>query len=215
MEKTTGSTAVPSAEAPATSPSPGHAESAALPTIEQFLPSIIHPLLKYTDFSSSIAARPNFNSLLHISQEIFEWIVHPYDTDAFDHMLQKHGLSQCYPLLIDNLCHGFPLGNMPNLTETVIIKNNRSFDEFQDDILDYINKEVVAGRMSGPFSKEDIEQTLCGLFYSSPIIAVSQPQPGLPNKVRVCQHLSKSTRHVNSINSHISKDDFPTRFNTT
>jgi hypothetical protein len=42
-----------------------------------------------------------------------------------------------------------------------------------------------------------------------------QPQnPGEPDKARICRHLSKGTKDHASVNSYISKEDFPTRFDT-
>ena len=67
--------------------------------------------------------------------------------------------------------------------------------------------------MSGPFSHEETELILHGPFQSSPLIMAVQPQyPGVPDKLRVCWHLSKSTRAHPSVNSYIHKADFPTRF---
>jgi hypothetical protein len=104
---------------------------------------------------------------------------------------------------------------MPNITKTVILPQNPSFFEHTDAIQEYLRKEVAAGRMSGPYTREEVESTLRGPFYASPIIAVIQPQPGdIPDKIRICRHLSKSTKFHESVNSHIKKEDFPTRFDT-
>lgn len=171
--------------------------------------------LDYSDFSSSVSHRPSFDPSIHMHDDIFSRIIHPYNANAFEHFLQKHDLSRHYPLLVNNLHHGFPLGNMPEIRETIIIPNNRSFTEHADAILEYLRKEVASGRMSGPFTRDEVEKTLRGPFISSPIIAVVQPQPGdTPDKIRICRHLSKSTRAHPSVNSFISKDDFPTRFDT-
>lgn len=69
--------------------------------------------------------------------------------------------------------------------------------------------------MSGPFSKDDCEDILRGPFYSSPLIVITQSQGhGLPDKHRVCRNLSKGDAKagIDSVNSFINKDDFPTRF---
>jgi len=69
--------------------------------------------------------------------------------------------------------------------------------------------------MSGPFSQEMVECILRGPFQSSPLIVSVQPQgPDEPDKIRICRHLSKSTRNIRSVNSFISKHDFPTCFDT-
>jgi len=130
-------------------------------------------------------------------------------------MLEKHNLTSFYPLLVDNLQNGFPLGRMPPILQTVIIRNNPSFLEHADTIFEYLHKEVSSGRMSGPFSQDVVERILRGPFHSSPLIAAIQPQgPGEPDKIRICRHLSKSTKDDASVNSHIAKEDFPTRFDT-
>jgi hypothetical protein len=104
---------------------------------------------------------------------------------------------------------------MPKLTNTVILPQNPSFYEHTDVIQDYLRKEVASGRMSGPYTREEVESTLRGPFFASPIIAVVQPQPGnTPDKIRICRHLSKSTKLNDSVNSYIKKEDFPTRFDT-
>jgi len=104
---------------------------------------------------------------------------------------------------------------MPELHKTVIIANNPSFLEHADEIFEYLHKELSLGRMSGPFSQDVVERILHGSFYSSPFIAAVQPQlPGVPDKIRICRHLSKATQHHPSVNSHIAKEDFPTRFDT-
>ena len=72
---------------------------------------------------------------MDFSDDIFLKIIHPYDTDAFDHLLSKHRLTQFYLLLIQNLRNGFPLGEMPPLTDTVIFKNHPSMLLFLTNIL--------------------------------------------------------------------------------
>jgi hypothetical protein len=102
---------------------------------------------------------------------------------------------------------------MPKLLSTHIIPNHPSFFDHPQPINEYLTKEVTAGRMSGPFTQLEIEAILRGPFQSSPFIVSVQPQaPGEPNKIRVCRHLSKATKTIPSVNSFISKDDFPTRF---
>ena len=69
--------------------------------------------------------------------------------------------------------------------------------------------------MDGPFSHDEIELILRGPFFVSPLIVSVQPQGfGIPDKLRVCRHLSKSNKLTASVNSHIKKEDFPTRFDT-
>jgi len=153
---------------------------------------------------------------MHSDPSIFDMIVHPYDTDAFNRLLRLHDLYKLYPNLISNLRHGFPLGdNFPVLNSSNIIPNHPSFFDHIPHIDAYISEEIFNGRMSGPFSQERVERILRGPFQSSPLIVAVQPQaPGEPDKIRICRHLSKATKLIHSVNSFISKDDFPTRFDT-
>jgi hypothetical protein len=103
--------------------------------------------------------------------------------------------------------------NTTPLTETVILPNNPLTYPYMREIHDYLQKELLAGRMSGPFSREEVELILRGPFFSSPLIVDVQPQqPGTPDKIRICRHLSKGSKLHPSVNSHIRKEDFPTRF---
>jgi hypothetical protein len=69
--------------------------------------------------------------------------------------------------------------------------------------------------MDGPFSHNTITSILRGPFFVSPLIVSVQPQGlGMPDKLRVCRHLSKSNKLTPSVNSHTRKEDFSTRFDT-
>jgi len=205
-------TSVLSAATKDTTPSPGLAANNLL-AYEEFLSIARSPHLRYIDFSSSII--PRF-PLVNPSSEhslIFNRVSHPYNPDAFESFLLKHNLLSDYPLLPFNLRHGFPLGHMPSISSTVIIPNNPSVLPYMDTVSDYLRKELLTGRMSGPFSREEVELILLGPFQSSPLIVSVQPQePGTPDKLRICRHLSKATKIHASVNSHIRKEDFPTRF---
>lgn len=118
-------------------------------------------------------------------------------------------------MLVDNLRSGFPIGDMPRLEETVIIPNHQSCAEHSAVIDEYILGEISAGRMSGPFTRDRVELILGGPFFASPlIVAVQTQEPGTPDKLRVCRNLSKGTKFASSVNSHIAKESFPTRFDT-
>ena len=104
---------------------------------------------------------------------------------------------------------------MPRLSHTIIFPNNPSSLSHTQEIDDYLNTEMLAHRMSGPFSREEVERILRGPFQASPLIVSVQPQhPGAPDKIRICRHLSKASKAHVSVNSHIAKEDFPTRFDT-
>jgi hypothetical protein len=104
---------------------------------------------------------------------------------------------------------------MPPLVDTVIFKNHPSTLLHPDVINKYLTDEITAGRMSGPFPLLHVERILRGAIFCSPLlISVQIQQPGTPDKLRVCRHLSKGNKHTPSTNSHIQKEDFPTRFDT-
>jgi hypothetical protein len=200
----------------ATTPSPGSADLAPpLPTIEKFL-SFTTPIpLPYRNFSDTIIHREPDKDSFELPNSIFLKIIHPYDSDAFNSFLRKHNLLDFYPFLVTNLKEGFPLGEMPALTSTVIIPNHPSALQHPEVIDKYLTDEVVAGRMSGPFPCQQIRDLMYGDFFSSPLlISVQIQQPGTPDKLRVCRHLSKNDKNASSVNSHIKKEDFPTRFDT-
>lgn len=174
-----------------------------------------HSHLVYRDFTNVINFRPRLPSMSALDCEIFERIVHPYNICAFERLLSKHHLTSAYPLLSKNLTLGFPLGTLPALKHSIIIKNHPSVNRFPMIVEDYIEAEKKLGRMSGPFSQTEVERILRGPFYSSPFIVAEQEQgPNLPPKYRVCRHLSKDDpiSGTPSVNSFICKDDFPTRF---
>jgi hypothetical protein len=201
-------TSAPSVVKSLTMPSPGPAA----PTIEDFLAVSLPPRLSYSSFN--IIRRPAFDPNRHIEPHIFERIITPYDPDAFEFLLGKHNI-ESYPHLVHNLRHGFPLGDHPNLASTYIIPNHPSVFDYPEDIQKYLSTEIAADRMSGPYSSHQVEKILRGPFQSSPFIVSVQPQgPGEPDKIRICRHLSKATKYIASMNSFISKEDFPTRFDT-
>jgi hypothetical protein len=211
--KTSVSTSALFVGANLTTLSPGHAARDL--QLEAFINASLSDQLLYSDFSSSIIARPPLHDTSSKESLLFDRILHPYNADAFESLLQKHNLFNDYPLLPYNLRFGFLIGHMPPLSQTVIMANNPSTIIHSTTVSDYLTKEVSAGRISGPFSQEATEQILRGPFQSSPLIVSVQPQePGVPDKLRVCQHLSKMTKFHASVNSHIHKDDFPTRFDT-
>ena len=182
-----------------------------IPSLDLNLPP--HPTLTYTDFSSSINYHPFPPNTQPGDTEIFEWVTHPYNAEAFKSLLDQHQLTDQYSLLVDNLNHGFPIGNMPILKHTVIIDNHPSVADNLDVVYDYIATELDANRMSGPFSQSEAERILRGPFYCSPFIVATQDQgPLLPPKKRVCRNLSKGGIDIGSVNSYIDTDDFPTRF---
>lgn len=180
-----------------------------------FLAAATPPLLDYKDLTRYIIPRPLVHWDVLSCSNIFSRVVHPYNTDAFRRLLDQHDLIKAYPRLIDNLQYGFPIGNMPPISQSVIFPNHPSCITYKAAVDAYLAEEVAAGRMSGPYSKLETERILRGPFQSSPLIVSVQPQqPGTPDKLRVCRHLSKGSKLHPLVNSFIEKTDFPTRFDT-
>ena len=200
-------------------PGPAGCVQYGYPTVNQLNSSPLHTaphLLPYRDFSNTIVHRDSFLFAdTDITDDLFLRIVHPYDIAAFDRLLSKHDLTYFYSLLVPNLRHGFPLGKMPPLTDTVIFKNHPSTLIYADTVNKYLSDELLASRMSGPFPLHHVEKILRGSILCSPLlVSVQTQQPGMPDKLRVCRHLSKGDMFTPSMNSHIQKEDFPTRFDT-
>jgi hypothetical protein len=152
---------------------------------------------------------------LPLHQEIYSRITTPYDANAFDLLLKKHNLETKHPFLTENMRRGFPMGDFPILHQTTIFPNHPSCADHEEFIRTYLEEEVEAGRMSGPFSQEEIETILMGPFLCSPIIISVQLQnAGEPDKLRLCRHLSKGNKHQPSTNAYINKEKFPTKYNT-
>ena len=209
----------PSAVPNPTMPLPGSVDSSPLghqTAIDPLFLSIEPQFLHYRDFSDTIVHRDSLTTAdMDFSDDIFLKIIHPYDTDAFDHLLSKHCLTQFYLLLIQNLGNGFPLGKMPPLMDMVIFKNHPSTLLFSDIVDKYLADELAAGHMSGPFTLQCVENTLRGPIFCSPLlVSIQTQQPGMPDKLHVCWHLSKGDKNTPSMNSHIQKEDFLTQFDT-
>lgn len=148
--------------------------------------------------------------------EVFERIITPYDPANFFIELSRHNLLDRYPLLVRNLTKGFHLGRMPPILNTVIIPNHPSVAKHPEAVEEYIAEEKEAHRMSGPYTRQQLERIFGGPFVSAPfIVAESVQGPDKPPKLRVCRHLSKGGvdtegHWVEPMNSFYDKRDFPT-----
>ncbi|KAF7314726.1 hypothetical protein MKEN_00946600 [Mycena kentingensis (nom. inval.)] len=152
-----------------------------------------------------------------VDAEIYSRIVTPYVADAFETNLRELGIEDEFPHLVRNLREGFPIGDMPILDRTIIIPNHSSVDAHEDVVQAYVDKELAANRISGPFSEEETERILGGAFVSSPLLVSENEQgPGKPPKYRVCRNLSKESKKDGfpDINSFVEKESFPTSFDS-
>ncbi|KAJ3498213.1 hypothetical protein NMY22_g19622 [Coprinellus aureogranulatus] len=149
-----------------------------------------------------------------LPSRILNRICTPYDADAFDAIFDEHPqLRTESPHLTDKLRHGFPMGIFPDLKETVIFPNNKSIDQHMDFVDEYFKEEVESGRMSGPYSQEELEGILGGPFQCSPLsIDEKEVDGSFETKLRMCINLSKGTDEHPSVNSFSDKADFPTNY---
>jgi hypothetical protein len=210
---------VPSAATDHTSPSPGNVTPSLPPPsnnpkrLPQRARSPLHRIIPHFDFLKNLNPRQSPPGRLPKHEKIFSHIQTPYNPDAFDILLQKHDLTSSYPFLTRNLCNGFPMGEFPVLTKSVIFPNHPSCTNYDNEIRTYLEEEVVAGRMFGPFSQAEMQDIMKGPFQSSPLIIDVQPQPdGAPDKIRMCRHMSKRDKFHPSTNDYVDAFKFPTRF---
>ena len=87
---------------------------------------------------------------------------------------------------------------MPQLSHTVIIPNNTSCFEHTHAVSEYISKEVVASRMSGPYTRDRVDTILSGPFFTSPfIIAVQTQEEGV---AKIADRDLENNTNLNPIN---------------
>lgn len=105
------------------------------------------------------------------------------------------------------------MGVFPQLTETTVYPNNPSAEEHLDFIDEYFAEEVEAERMSGPYSKKEVEEILGGSFQCHPLsIDEKEIEGSFELKPRMCINLSKGTKSRPSANSYADKEEFPTHY---
>jgi len=143
---------------------------------------------------------------------VFRRVVTPYDPEAYNLFLKRFNLTEKYPNLVFNLQHGFPIGDIPPPTCTYIPKNHKSALDHIDVIRTYCEEEVALGRMSGPFSADEVFDILGRHFVSSPLGVVEKS--GEPGKFRVVRDLSYQNPDGYSVNGFLDSDDFPTEWGT-
>ncbi len=142
-------------------------------------------------------------------------IVTPYNADAYDSFFDLHpDLRRQYPTLVHKLKNGFSMGDFPDLEETVIWDNTRSVEERMEFVEEYFAEEVAAGRMDGPYSRQEVEEILGGPFQCSPISIDVTYKPDGTEKLRLCNNLSKRSKQHPATNDFIDTSKYPTRFDT-
>jgi len=136
----------------------------------------------------------------------------PYSASAFNHSLCTFSLLNQYPELVAKLSHGFPIGHITPLSNSLIPSNHPNVIDYHKDIRAYILDELRLGRFASPFTPLQLFSKISP-FRSSPFQIVAKP--GLnstPPKIQVCGNLSHRGLSGLSINDEINSDDFPTRW---
>jgi hypothetical protein len=138
----------------------------------------------------------------------------PYSAAAFFAYLHLSGLLPRYPELPFKLSFGFPIGPMPTLSQSYCPPNLSSALPHSVIIREAIEADLALGRLSGPFSKDQMESKF-GYFRTSPIQVSSKDDgPGTPIKHRICRNLSYRGHLGFSVNDFIDAASFPTRWDT-
>lgn len=140
-------------------------------------------------------------------------MITPYNAEAFQLYLDRLGLTQEFPDLVHSLLYGFKIG-VPRslLADNIIPPYFPSDGDVRID--EYLEEEIVAGRMSGPFTREELEKLL-GTFAASPVHVIETVDDEGNPKYRVVRNFSWVGRETGySVNDLIDSDEFPTEWGT-
>jgi hypothetical protein len=182
----------------------------------------LHNLVDHLSFSLDFIINdrlPYFDNLHleespHDADPDFSKIITPYSANAFHVYLSKAHLLDRYPELCFKLTHGFPLGNITDISTSFTPGNLASALPHRLFIQRYISDELNFGRFSGPFTQKELEAKI-GPFRSSPIqVDVKPGEAGGQSKLRCCRNLSFRGNLGFSINDDINSEEFPTRWGT-
>ena len=106
------------------------------------------------------------------------------------------------------------MGDFPSMQQTIIWPNNKSVIEHEAYLEEYFQEEADDGRMSGPFTQQELKAICGGHFHSSPIsVVVTLDEEGKEKKC-ICINLSKGTEELPSVNSFYDPKKYPTSFDT-
>ena len=135
--------------------------------------------------------------------------VTPLKAHSFKTLLTQLSLSERYPTLVHYISHGFPIGPMPPVCETIIQRNHISSSN--DITIAHSNflEEVKLSRMIGPITITEAQIILGSNFRTSPVGLV--PKANSPGKFRVIRDLSYCGSAAQSVNDLIPADR-PTRW---
>jgi hypothetical protein len=162
--------------------------------------------------TSALSAPPRTTPLSPANVSNYNKIVTPLSADGFDILLHRHNLTSRYPNLSWNLRNGFPLGEFNHLRESFNHPNHSNSNSVNDYILKYIQDEVSDGRMSGPFTWDELKKEARGEVIVSPLGAVDKA--GEPGKLRIIRDLSFKGKAPFSVNDKIDPDSYITKWTT-
>jgi hypothetical protein len=91
-------------------------------------------------------------------------VLSPFNPDAFEHILHKYNLLNQFLGLISQLCNGFSVFHTtPSLSSTFTPSNWSSAFEHSEFIDNYFAGETCLGRISGPSSREQVQEIFAPL----------------------------------------------------
>jgi hypothetical protein len=136
-------------------------------------------------------------------------IVTPMSADAFDSILAATNLTYKYPKLASKIRNGFPIGDPDAPKKTTILENHFHHPDDSAVIREYLDAETAKGHMTGPFTKEEMDNAIGGVTWvASPVMVVRTPgEHGGPEKTRVVINSSKKNDDGISVNEQLHCDD--------
>ena len=186
-----------------------------------FCGSADHHMLKFSckknapDLPISTPPPPPNPSFSYSHPDILYKFCTPYNPNAFEQFLIDFlSLHKCFDGLPLKLRKGFNMGDFPAMTKTTIFPNSPSVEDHRDFLDEYFAEEVREERMSGLFSKEEMEGICGGFFQSSPLSTMLSLDEDGNVKKRLCCNYSKEGSNSPSANSFIDLLKFPTKFDT-
>ncbi|TFY75818.1 hypothetical protein EWM64_g8195 [Hericium alpestre] len=114
---------------------------------------------------------------------------------------------------LHKLIHGFPIGIQDSiLPDPIIPPYCPSADDINID--QYLLEELEEGRMSGPYSRSEMEEICGGFFAACPVHAVVTIDENGKVKWHIVRNISYKGDAGYSSNDLVDSDDFPTRWGT-
>ena len=139
----------------------------------------------------------------------------PYVPDMWKAALHAANIHNRYPTLIQDITFGFPIGfNLSKLSFTFLLPNLPSALLQPEFIHQELHAERQAGRMAGPFTKDEAHVVFRGHFRTAPLGLIKKPYKDKPSSWRLIRHLSKKDKNGQSTNSWINSDQWQTKWGT-